>query len=101
MIFIRQGLINNNTIDIHVDGILNNESLPILERVCEEHIRSGRTVVLHKEGLSHITREGRDYLTAISPKIRLSAESASDFRYGESKGQGDERISNPQQGGRT
>jgi hypothetical protein len=71
MIFIKEMPKENNTVDIRVDGILDSESIPILKRVCELHWEGEKTILLHLEGLLHISREGRDFLKKISKKIAV------------------------------
>ncbi len=70
MIFVKEAT-NKNNIDIRVDGILDDESIPILEKICQVHSQAEKRVMLHIEGLFHISREGRDFLKKISGKITV------------------------------
>ena len=62
---------HGNLIDMCVDGALDCESIPILEKICQVHLQEEKRVILHIEGLSHISREGREFLKKISGKITV------------------------------
>jgi len=54
---------------IHVDGILELESIPILENICEQHWQRGKKVQLDLKGLIHVSREGNNFLQNIQNKV--------------------------------
>jgi glycerol-3-phosphate responsive antiterminator len=62
MIYIKESLQNDHSIKIQVDGILDEETMPILKNVFERHREAGNKVFLHIDGLIHITREGKNFL---------------------------------------
>ncbi len=72
MIYIKETSPQKNITAIEVDGILDDESIPILKRVCEHHLASGKSVALNLQGIIHITREGRMYLQQIQSDILIT-----------------------------
>jgi hypothetical protein len=73
MIYIRETNPQKNVTTIDVDGILDDESIPILKRVCEHHLAGGKSVALNLRGIIHITREGRKYLQKIQNQISITS----------------------------
>jgi hypothetical protein len=72
MIYIKETDLQTNTTTIEVDGILDDESIPILEKVCKHHQAHGKNVALNLRGIIHITREGRKYLQEIQDEVFIS-----------------------------
>jgi hypothetical protein len=72
MIYIKEANRQKNITTIEVDGILDNESIPILKKVCEHHLASGKKVALNLKGIIHITREGRRYLQKIQGEVFIA-----------------------------
>jgi hypothetical protein len=60
---------NNHSVKIHVDGILDRDSLPILKDVCTHHLQLKREIWLDLDGVTRISREARDFLREIRSKI--------------------------------
>ena len=71
MIYIKEADLQQNITTIEVDGILDGASIPILKRVCDHHLASGKRVALNLRGMIHITREGRSYLHAIQDEVSI------------------------------
>ncbi len=69
MIYIKEADQKKNVTTIEVDGILDNESIPILKGVCEHHLAYGKSVALNLKGIIHITREGRIFLQTIKDDV--------------------------------
>jgi len=72
MIYIKESLGNYDTVEVRVDGILDSQSVPILKNVCEVHLNADKKVLLQLDGLTHISREGRDFLRAIRNKVIMA-----------------------------
>jgi hypothetical protein len=71
MIYIKEVVPGDQTVVIKVDGVLDSESIPILKSVCDRHLTGGKKILLHLEGLLHISREGKDFLREIPEKIAI------------------------------
>lgn len=71
VIYIKETPYDDRSMDIRVDGILDSESMPILEKVCERHWEAEKKVLLHLGGLLHISREGRNFLKKIQDKVDI------------------------------
>lgn len=69
MIYIKELVDQSDSVTIRVDGILNRQSIPILKNVCQDHLNTGKEVILQLDGLMHISREGRDFLQDIKNKV--------------------------------
>ena len=63
MIYIKELFVPNKSVTIQVDGILDQQSIPILKKVCQNHLYTGIKVLLNLDGLTHIAREGREFFT--------------------------------------
>jgi hypothetical protein len=72
MIFIKETNLKENISTIEVDGMLDDESIPVLKRVCEHHLASGKSVEIDLGGIIHITREGRRYLQKIQGEVSIA-----------------------------
>jgi len=72
MIYIKEADLQKNIMTIEVDGILDDESIPLLKRVCEHHLAYGKSVALNLKGIIHITREGRMYLQTIKDEVFIA-----------------------------
>ena len=71
MIYIKEANLQKNILTIEVDGMLDDESIPILKKVCDHHLASGKRVALDLRGIIHITREGRSYLKKIQSEVSI------------------------------
>lgn len=71
MIYIKEANLQKNILTIEVDGILDENSIPILKKVCDHHLVSGKRVALNLRGMIHITREGRRYLQEIHGEVSI------------------------------
>lgn len=56
---------------IQADGILDCESIPVLDNVCQRHLKEKKEVQLCLQGLVHVSREGRDFLKRIKTRIAI------------------------------
>jgi len=65
MIYIKETFPNDNIAVIQVDGILDEDSLLILEEVCHRHLGKKKRVELDLHGLIHVSREGRNFLQEV------------------------------------
>jgi len=72
MIHIEEHFKNENLVEIWADGILNFESIPILKNACEVHLKEKRKIILHLQGLLHISREGKEFLQEIKNEVVFS-----------------------------
>ncbi len=69
MIYIKESFTGIDTVEVKVDGILDSQSIPILKNICEVHLKVDKKVLLLLAGLTHISREGRDFLHEIRKKV--------------------------------
>lgn len=72
MIYIKESFTGRDTVEVRVDGILDSQSIPILKSVCEVHLNADKKVLLQLDGLTHISREGRDFLHEIRNKVIMA-----------------------------
>lgn len=71
MIYIKETTQKNNVTTIEVDGILDDESIPVLKKICEQRLAAGKSVEIDLSGIKHITREGRKYLQKIQAEVSI------------------------------
>jgi len=62
MIYIKELLRDDQILVIKVDGVLDDESLPVLRKVCEKKLDFRRGLELDLVGLLFINREARLFL---------------------------------------
>lgn len=72
MIYIKEVDAQKNFATIEVDGILDDEAIPILEKVCKHHQAYGKSVTLNMRGIIHVSREGRRYLQDIRDDVFIT-----------------------------
>ena len=72
MIYIKTTSADENTIGILVEGSIDADGLQPLRDVCRQNLGKKQNVVLHLEGLTGISNEGKDYLREIQGKIALT-----------------------------
>jgi hypothetical protein len=72
MIHINEKVHYPNTVEIDVGGVVDLESIPILNEVCEQHLGSGRRVLINLESVVHITRDGRTFLKELDRKASIT-----------------------------
>ncbi len=63
--------ISHNSVVVVVDGTIDRNSLPILQKVCEKHFKQKKKIVISLQGLVHIDFEGRKHLMTIKDKVRF------------------------------
>ena len=71
MIHIKENDLNDNTIAIEVDGVLDQGAVPVLKSVCDRLLSGNRSVILDLEGVDWVTREGRAFLNSMPEKISI------------------------------
>jgi len=71
MIYVKEEFMGNDSVAIHADGTLDSESVLVLRKTCEHHLKEGKVVILNLKGLLHITREGRKFLQEVKDKVFL------------------------------
>lgn len=71
MFQIKENWSEESVITIMAYGILNDESIFTLKHAFKKHLTSNKKVFLNLEGLTHISREGRDFLEQIQGEITL------------------------------
>jgi hypothetical protein len=71
MIYIKETFPDEDSVSIHVDGILDVETIPALQEVCNRYLNEERKIMLYVEGIIHISREGKEFLHQIQNKILL------------------------------
>jgi hypothetical protein len=69
MICIKENIVAPDSVVIQADGILDQESIPILRNILRRHLERKKTVSLNLLGLLHISREGRIFLPEFKGKI--------------------------------
>ncbi len=70
MVYIKEKLLKNNLVKVKVDGFLDYESIPVLDKVCQRHLRENRRVQLFLRDL-HVSWEGREFLKRLGDKFIL------------------------------
>jgi len=65
MIHIKEVFLDERSVAIKVDGILDAESISILDDLCQRYLQEDKEVSLRLNGLLHISREGMDFLKEI------------------------------------
>jgi hypothetical protein len=71
MIYIKEEHFGDHLVRLQADGILDCESIPVLDNVCQRHLKEKKEVQLCLQGLVHISREGRDFLKRIKTRIAI------------------------------
>ena len=71
MIYVKEDFINEDTIGIWADGILDFDSVPILKNICIHHLENNKSIKMYLGGLLHVTREGKDFLQEIQKKVSV------------------------------
>ena len=71
MLYIKEIFPNEYSVEILVDGILDEETVPLLKKVCECHLQGEKRVLLRLEGLLNASRDGRDFLYEIQNRAIL------------------------------
>jgi hypothetical protein len=56
---------------LRVEGVLDYQSVIVLEGVCHRYLKKEKGIVLELGGLLHITREGRKFLQEIEDRVGL------------------------------
>jgi hypothetical protein len=72
MIHIEETIIDQNTITIKLEGVLDHTAIPIIQSVFDRYRGSDLAIYLDLEGLIHITREGRNWLHGIKQNVSLT-----------------------------
>jgi hypothetical protein len=69
MIHIKAEYPDNKTAVIWVDGNLDRQSLSSLQKVCHNHLRQNKKILLHVEGLRHVSDDGKTFLREVRDKV--------------------------------
>lgn len=77
MIYIKETFVDDRTILMTVDGVLDEDAADVLSHTCQNRLHTEYRIVLNLEGLVHITREGRSFLRRVQDSIRI--ENLPDF----------------------
>ena len=72
MIHIEEKILDPNTIAVKLEGVLDLPAIPVIQGVFERCLKKHLAMHLDLEGLTHITREGREYLNGIKHRVNLS-----------------------------
>lgn len=72
MIHVEETILDQNTITIKLEGVLDQFAVPVIQGVFGRYRASHRAIYLDLEGLIHITREGRNFLNGIKQNVRLT-----------------------------
>ena len=71
MIYIEEMSFSEDSVTIRVDGILDRQTIPELKKVYQRHLKMKKKVLLHLEGLIHVSREGRNFLQEARKKVTI------------------------------
>lgn len=77
MIRVKETFLDQFAVEICLDGILDDEAVPLVEDVCQNHMERKKRVVLNLGGLLYINRAGRNFLSGM--KNRVSIVNQPDF----------------------
>jgi hypothetical protein len=72
VIHVKESMLDENTVSIYVSGVLNEQTVPILKKVCDRHLDMDRRVLVNLEAVANITRDGRGFIQEISGKVSVS-----------------------------
>jgi len=71
MIHVKENIVDKLAVEIRLDGILDDDAVPLVADVCRNHLDSKEKVVLNLEGLLHISRAGRTFLSEMRGRISI------------------------------
>ena len=71
MIRVSEILSGPECVRIRVDGVLDRQTIPILQDVFRRHVQSKERIELHLEDLVNISREGIRFLRQLDRKFIL------------------------------
>ncbi len=72
LIRITESVTSHRSVNIIVDGTIDQSSLPILQDVCTRHLKQHKSITVCLRGLVHIDGNGRGYLMRIKDEVELS-----------------------------
>ncbi|RJX28414.1 MAG: hypothetical protein C4525_16820 [Desulfarculus sp.] len=68
-IYLQESFPDPGTVRIQVEGVLDTEALQVLEEVCGRHL-GHRRIRLEMGGVTHLSREARQFLKRILPQVQ-------------------------------
>ncbi len=71
MIHVKENLLDKNTVNIDVSGVLDQTTVPVLKEVCDRHNDKAQLILVNLEGVIHVTREGRRFLQGLNRRINI------------------------------
>jgi len=71
MIHIKEKTLNDQWVEISLDGILDEEAVPVVEEVCRNYLSWNKQVQLNLGGLLHVSRDGRDLLFSLNELVSI------------------------------
>lgn len=70
-IYITESTIDEHSIAIIVDGVIDDNSLLTLKKVCQSHLANQMKVSLNLKGTQYISSKARDYIRKIENQVQL------------------------------
>ncbi len=70
MVYISQSHPDRDSVIIKVEGTLDNEALPILEKVYRENLKSRKRIAIDLGKISSVGRAGTDFLCQIQDRTQ-------------------------------
>lgn len=71
MIHIREKNLDDRWVEIDLDGILDEEAVPVVKEVCRNYLSLNKQVRLNLAGLLHVSRDGRDLLYSLNELVSI------------------------------
>jgi len=71
MIHVKENIVDKLAVEIRLDGILDDEAVPLVADVCRNYLDRKEKVVLNLEGLLHINRAGRTFLSEMRGRLSI------------------------------
>jgi len=71
VIHVKESMLDECTVSIYVSGVLDEETVPILRKVCDRHLNMHRRVLVNLEAVAHITRDGRVFIKEIGDRVSI------------------------------
>lgn len=69
MFRIEKKILKRNTVEIVLEGGLDDNSINVLDQICQRYIREEKKININFQNLTYISREGKNYLIELREKV--------------------------------
>lgn len=70
MIYLTDSYPDKRSVVIKLEGMLDSESLPVVEDAYRKNLKSGKKITIDLESVSSIDRDGRNFLVQIQNEVQ-------------------------------